>query len=105
MRFAMIVLPTPIDCAHTCRRVLAPTNGCYRVLIRPLDFTFEHAFVVAYMHVCTIVADDSGCVSIKSKALILDPFVDIQCDCMHMKLPCFVPAPSLARGLFAIEMH
>ena len=101
----MIVLPTPIDCAHTCRRVLAPTNGCYKVLIRPLDFTFEHAFIIAYMHVRTIVADDSSCVSIKSKALILDPFVDIQCYCMHMKLLIVVRAPSLARGPFAIELH
>ena len=101
----MIVLPTPIDCAHTCRRVLAPTNGCYEMLIRPLDFTFKHAFVVAYMHVRTIVADDSCCVSIESKALILNPFVNIQCDCMHMKLSFLVRASLLGPGPLAIEVH
>ena len=101
----MIILPTPIDCAHACRRVLAPANGCHLVLIRLSDFAFKHAFVIAYVYIRAIVADNGRCVSIKREALILDPFVNIQRDCMHMKLMIVFEAPSLARGLFAIELH
>ena len=95
----------PINHAHICRRVLAPANGCYIVLIHPPNFPFEHAFIVAYMHVRVVITDDSCSVSIERETLILNPFVHVQCDCMHMKWPFLIRALLLGPGPLAFDMH
>ena len=101
----MIILPTPINCAHTCRRVLAPANGRYVVLIRPPNLSLIHAFVVAYVHVCAVVADYCDCIGVERETLILYSFVDIQCDCMYMKGSFLIGSALLGQGLLARDMH